>query len=137
MRAPIFSVLLACFIVIPLIELALLFRVGDRVGPGATVAIVILTGIVGASLARAQGARVIADIQQAAAVGQMPAPYLLDGLMILIAGVLLITPGLLTDGVGFLLLVPIVRREVRAWLKVKLERKLRDGSLNLRFGPPS
>ena len=136
MRVPIFSVLLACFIVIPLIELAVLFRVGDRVGPGATVAIVILTGIVGASLARAQGARVIADIQQAAAAGQMPAPYLLDGLMILIAGVLLITPGLLTDGVGFLLLVPVVRREVRAWLKVKLERKLRDGSLNLRFGPP-
>ena len=132
---PTFSILLACFIFIPLIELALLFRVGDRIGTGATVAVVILTGVVGASLAKAQGARVVIDIQRAAATGQMPAPYLLDGLMILIAGVLLITPGLLTDGVGFLLLVPAVRREARAWMKVKLERKLRDGSMNIRFGP--
>ena len=63
----------------------------------------------------------------------MPAPRLMDGVMILIAGVLLITPGLITDAAGFLLLIPAVRTIIRAWLKRKLEAKLRDGTANTTF----
>ena len=65
----------------------------------------------------------------------MPAPRVLDGLMILTAGLLLITPGIITDTIGFLLLVPLVRNEIRVWMRRKLERKLRDGSVQIRFGP--
>jgi len=96
-------------------------------------AIVIITGFVGAFLARAQGIMVLAQIRRDLAEGRMPAPRLMDGVMILIAGVLLITPGLITDTVGFLLLIPVVRSTIRAWLRRKLEEKFRDGTANITF----
>jgi UPF0716 protein FxsA len=69
------------------------------------------------------------DIRRDLAVGIMPAPRLIDGVMILIAGVLLITPGLLTDSVGFLLLVPFVRAVIRRWLQRRFEQALRNGTV--------
>ena len=129
----IFTSLLAAFILMPLIELAVLLKVHDVVGLVNTLAIVIITGFVGAFLARAQGIMVLAQIKRDLAEGRMPAPRLMDGVMILIAGVLLITPGLITDAAGFLLLIPAVRTIIRAWLKRKLEAKLRDGTANTTF----
>ena len=129
----IFSYLLAAFILLPIAELWLLFKVDAHLGLGATLLIVVVTGFVGAWLARAQGLMVMMQIQRDLNEGRMPAPRLLDGTMILVAGALLITPGLITDTVGFLLLVPSVRVLIKAWLRTKIEEKLKDGSMNVSF----
>ena len=129
----IFTYLLAAFIFLPIAELWLLFKVDARLGLGATLLIVVLTGFIGAWLARAQGLMVMLQIQRDLNEGRMPAPHLIDGAMILIAGALLITPGLITDSVGFLLLVPGVRAQIRGWLRYKMEQKLRDGTMNVTF----
>ena len=127
----IFTWLVTLFIAMPILELAVLLKVHQSLGLGNTLAIVIFTGVVGAVLARAQGLMVMTAIQRDLAEGRMPAPRLMDGVMILIAGVLLITPGLITDSAGFLLLLPPVRVSIRALLRQKLEEKLRNGSTNI------
>lgn len=121
--------LLAAFILMPMLEIVILFKVYEQVGFLDTIGIVVLTGTIGALLARAQGWMVARDIQRDLAEGHMPAPRLLDGVMILIAGVLLITPGLITDGIGFLLLIPFIRSRIRQWLRHRFERALRNGSV--------
>ena len=97
-------------ILIPLVELVLLNQLHQRTDLFTTVAVVLVTGIVGVNLARRQGMQVWRSIHQQMAAGQTPSQEILDGVMILLAGAFLITPGLLTDGVGFSLLVPRVRR---------------------------
>lgn len=113
--------LLALFVCMPLIELALLLRIGARLGLGPTLALVIVTGLIGATLAQQQGFKVWSKIRAELQAGRMPAAELVDGLLILIGGVVLITPGLLTDLCGFALMVPAVRRYLRA----KLDRRFR------------
>jgi UPF0716 protein FxsA len=129
----IFPALLVLFVVVPLVELALLIRVGEWLGMMPTLALVIATGVMGATLARMEGARVLTKMQKDLAVGRMPAPYILDGLMILVAGVLLITPGLITDAVGFALLVPTVRNVVKQWLRRVLEKRLRQDTVEVTY----
>lgn len=129
----IFSTLLTTFIVMPLLELWLLLQVGDRYGWRVTLLLVVVTGITGAWLARIQGMQTLRAIQRDLASGQMPAPRLIDGVMILMAGVLLLTPGLITDAAGFLLLTPPVRVIIRAWLRRIAERKLREGTITFSF----
>ena len=131
----IFSYLLAAFILLPIAELWVLFRVHEHMGLGTTLLIVVMTGFIGAWLARAQGLMLMLQIQRDLAEGRMPAPRLIDGAMILIAGAFLVTPGLITDTAGFLLLVPTVRGYIRGWLRQKMEQKLKDGSMNIRFQP--
>ena len=97
-------------ILIPLVELVLLNQLHQRTSLLTTVVVVLVTGIVGVNLARRQGMQVWRSIHQQMAAGQTPSQEILDGVMILLAGAFLITPGLLTDGVGFSLLVPRVRR---------------------------
>ncbi|MEO2019492.1 MAG: FxsA family protein [Fuerstiella sp.] len=103
-------------ILIPLVELVLLNQLHLRTSLLTTVIVVLVTGIVGVSLARRQGMQVWRSIHQQMAAGQTPSQEILDGVMILLAGAFLITPGLLTDGVGFSLLVPRVRRFLGAHL---------------------
>lgn len=116
-----FGPLLLLLIVMPLVELWLLLRVGDRIGAGNTFLLVVITGIVGASLARQQGLRAWHDAQKQSAQGKIPGAALADGVMILIAGVLLMTPGIITDGFGFLLLLPPFRAIVRRVLKDRIK----------------
>ncbi len=129
----IFSSLLMAFIVMPLLELWLLVKLGGHYGVVPTLLLVVLTGIAGAWMARTQGLMVLLSIQREMAEGRMPAPQMIDGVMILVAGVLLLTPGLITDAAGFLLLVPPVRATIRVWLRRKLERKLREGTVTFSF----
>ena len=89
-----------------------------------TVALVIVTGILGASLARSQGVATLARFQTRMAAGELPHEDLLDGILILLAGAVLLTPGLITDTVGFLLLVPPVRRVICSQLVKRLTRRL-------------
>jgi len=130
----IFSYLLAAFIVMPIVELAVLIRVHSHIGLANTIAVVIVTGFAGAIMARAQGFMVLMQIRKDMAEGRMPAPRLMDGVMILIAGVLLITPGLITDGAGFLLLMPPIRAAIRGWLRRKVEASIRNGNTTVHWG---
>ena len=128
-----FPLLLVLFIVLPVTELALLLTVGDRIGLGGTLVLVVATGILGASLARWQGVRQLGLIQQSMAEGKMPAPHLIDGLLILFAGAVLITPGLITDAGGFFLLLPPGRRLVKRWVGAWLQKKLRQGVVDVTY----
>ncbi len=111
----------------------MLLLLGARIGWGPTIVLVFVTGVVGAGLARSQGLQTLAAIQRDMAAGVMPAPRLMDGVMILLAGAMLITPGVLTDAVGFLLLVPATRQIIRNYMRIKLERKLREGSVSFTY----
>ena len=115
--------LLAAFILIPLVELVLLLKVAEQTGVGTTLAIVIVTGILGSMLARREGLRAWIRFQSALAEGRMPSQEIQDGLMIVFAGALLLTPGLLTDGFGFLLLLPAGRRLIRTTLLRRYVRR--------------
>jgi len=101
------------FTLIPLLELYLLIRIGGVVGVWPTVALVVLTGALGAALTRIQGLRVLRRVQDQWGQGRVPTEELIDGLLILIAGAVLLTPGLITDGLGFFLLSPPGRRVIR------------------------
>ncbi|MEQ8824103.1 MAG: FxsA family protein [Filomicrobium sp.] len=100
---------LLVFIVVPLVEIALLIVVGQHIGLLATILIVIVTAILGTTLLRQQGFGVMARVSQSLAEGKMPVEQAIEGLCLLVAGAFLLTPGLLTDVTGFLLLVPVVR----------------------------
>lgn len=103
-------------IAVPLIEIALFVVVGGRIGLLATIAIVVVTALSGAALLRLQGLGVIAQARSAAEEGQMPIQPVIDGLFLFAAGLLLLTPGFLTDAIGFLLFVPPLRRALAAWI---------------------
>ena len=126
--------LIALFIGLPVIELALLFELHGAVGFLPTVMLVLLTGIAGAALVRRQGVAILFEIQKEMAHGGLPAPQMMDGVMILVAGAFLVTPGLITDIVGFALLVPFVRERIRFWLRDKLKQKLQNGSIQVNVG---
>ncbi len=116
-----FARLLILFTVVPLIELALLIKLGNVIGLWPTIFIVIATGVLGAALARSQGTQVISAIRAEVAEGRPPTESLINGLLVLVGGVVLLTPGLLTDLLGFSLLIPFTRN----WFKKKLQGRLR------------
>lgn len=119
--------LLLLFIVLPATELALLIEVGRRIGTGSTLALIVVTGIVGATLARRQGLGVLEAIRVETAAGRLPAAPLVDGLILLVASALLVTPGILTDVFGFLCLVPAFRAWLRAVFRRRFERAVAEG----------
>lgn len=116
--------LLLAFTVIPLVELALLLRLGRWLGAWETIGIVVVTGVVGAYLARREGARALGRIQANMNQGIVPTRELIEGGLILVAGVLLVTPGLLTDLVGFALLIPPARRRIGRYAREVVGRRM-------------
>lgn len=112
------------FVTVPVIELFLFLVLGQRIGLGATFAIVLLTGFLGAYLAKSQGLKAIARYQESLAQGRLPHEAIIDSLLILIAGALLLTPGFLTDAVGFALLTPSIRNVIRARLEQSIKEKI-------------
>ena len=112
--------LILLFTVVPLAELALLIWIGSLTSVSGTIAIVLVTGFGGAALAKHQGWQTWRRLQDGMRSGEPPADALLDGVMILIAGALMITPGVLTDAVGFALLLPPVRGLLKARLRSRL-----------------
>ncbi|MEM9826441.1 MAG: FxsA family protein [Planctomycetota bacterium] len=120
--------LLVAFIVVPLIELYLLLQIAQWTGVGATIALVVATGVLGSWLARREGVSAWRRFREALAAGRMPGTEIQDGLMIVFAAALLLTPGLLTDVLGFCLLVPAGR----AWIRQHLMSGLiRPGSFRV------
>ena len=108
----IFKWLLLAFLLIPLIEIYLLIKVGGIIGALPTVFLVVFTAVLGAALLRYQGLNTVREIQGRLQAGGVPAVPLLEGLFLVVAGALLLTPGFFTDAVGFALLVPPVRRHL-------------------------
>ena len=102
--------LLFLFTVVPTLELYLLFEIADRIGGIETIYLVILTGIIGAHLAKREGLGVLQQIQEDSINGVPPANKLVEGLMVLVGGILLITPGVMTDVFGLSLIVPFTRK---------------------------
>lgn len=107
--------LLLAFLIVPLAELFLMIRVGSVIGAGTTVMLVVLTALVGAMLVRVQGFTTFQRARMLLADDQMPALEIMEGILIFVAGVLLLVPGFVTDAVGFFLLIPPLRRAVVLW----------------------
>jgi UPF0716 protein FxsA len=121
--------LLLLFVLVPLIELALLIRIGSWLGFWPTMALVIATGALGAVLARSQGTRVLREIRNDLVERRVPTGRLLDGMLVLVGGVVLLTPGLITDIVGLLLLVPFTRQRLKEIVRRRFERMVRSGEV--------
>ncbi len=121
--------LILLFTIVPIIELALLIRIGQYVGLGYTVGIVIFTGVAGAYLAKMQGLITLRKIQADVNRGLMPADKLFDGVLILCSGILLLTPGFITDIIGFVGLVPFTRSWLKRRLKHKIEEMISQGKV--------
>ena len=116
--------LILLFTIVPFIELTLLIEIGSRIGTLNTIMIVIITGIIGAFMARIAGFTVLMKIQNNLREGIFPKDELFDGVLILISGAFLITPGLLTDALGFFLLIPFGRLVVKRWLKETIKTRI-------------
>lgn len=127
----ILSRLALLFVAVPLLELFLLIRLGGAIGLLPTLALCVLTGVAGAWLARREGLRALWSFQQRLARGGVPGRALMDGLCILLGGALLLTPGLLTDVVGFSLLLPPSRRWIQERMQRRIERGLADGTIRV------
>jgi UPF0716 protein FxsA len=101
--------ILSAFVLIPIVEIAVFIRVGEQIGVWPTIGLTLLTALAGTILLRAQGMATLARAQAALAAGEPPVAEMLDGICLLLAGALLLTPGFVTDAVGLILFVPPVR----------------------------
>lgn len=123
---PVFLLFFIALISIPLTELYLLISIGSEIGAPATIALVILTAVLGAWLLRRQGLSTLARAQAALNAGQLPAGEIVEGLILLVTGVMLLTPGFITDALGFACLVPAVRQRIAAVLAARLVMRVRQ-----------
>ncbi len=119
------------FTVVPLVELYLLIAIGRALGPGPTIALVLVTGALGAWFARLEGARVIRRWQEALARQQLPKDGVVDGLLIFTGGLMLITPGILTDIVGLSMVFPPTRRVIGRFVRGWFERQIAVGRVQV------
>ncbi len=121
------------FTLVPLVELYLLITIGTSLGAGPTILLVLGTGMAGAYLARLEGWRTWRKIQTESQQGVTPANELIDGVLILAAGVLLITPGVLTDAIGLGLLFPPTRSVLKRSIRRALEKRLQPTHIEVHF----
>ena len=126
-----FIKLIGLFIFVPLLELYILIEAGRIIGIASTIGLILMTGVAGAWLARSQGIEILRRIQDETRHGQMPAVTLVDGALILVGGLLLLTPGFFTDLAGFSFLVPQTRGLWRRALTAWLETQVRQGSVTI------
>lgn len=122
------------FVLVPLIELALLIQVGQWIGAFSTILIVLVTGLAGAALARREGLRAIRRVQRDIAESGAPGTAALDALAILVGGAFLLTPGILTDVAGFALLFPPTRALLRRAAVREIMKRVEDGRIQVRMG---
>ena len=111
------------FTIIPIIEIYILIKIGSVFGAFISILLVAITGLMGAYLARLQGLNTFLRIQENLKAGILPSGELIDAVLILVAGVLLLTPGFLTDSIGFILLIQITRNLIKLWLQRKFKNK--------------
>jgi UPF0716 protein FxsA len=122
---------LLALIVMPLVELAVLIKLGQHIGAGTTILLVILTGIAGAYLAKYQGLKVLWEMRDLVARGILPGLKIVEGVLVLIGAILLLAPGLITDVVGFLFLLPVTRQFFVQLAMKFLEGYIRSGRFRI------
>ena len=125
--------LFLAFTIIPVLEIYLLIKLGSFLGALNTVIIVILTGIIGAYLAKLEGLHTMTKVREALNRGEMPAEGMLDALLILVAGIVLLTPGFLTDIAGLLILIPQTRLLFKRWLRKKFDEWTQSQQMHIDF----
>ena len=118
------ALLVVALVVVPLVELYVLIQVGQVLGASVTLAVLLVVSLLGAALLRREGARTWQSFRQATAQGRVPAAEVADGFLVLLAGAFLLTPGVVTDAVGLLLLLPPVRAVLRRRLSAYAARRL-------------
>ena len=126
----IFKLFLA-FTIIPFLELAILVHLGGYLGFLNTLVIVILTAIVGAYLAKLQGLQTMLKVRSSLSRGELPAEDLFDAMIIFAAGVVLLTPGFITDLGGILLLIPFTRNAFKRWLRIRFDNWVSQNKMNI------
>jgi len=127
-----FTKLLILFVIIPVTELYILIEVGKKIGSLTTIGVIILTGIIGAYLVKSQGFMILRKIQNDLNEGIMPGDSLIQGAIILAGGILLLTPGFVTDILGFILLMPVSRNILKKYLLKWLKGKIKEGNFYYR-----
>lgn len=127
-----FTKLLISFVIVPVIELYILIEVGKKIGSLTTIGIIILTGIIGAYLVKGQGFMILRKIQNDLNEGIMPGDSLIQGAIILAGGIFLLTPGFVTDIIGFIFLIPASRRVVKKYLLKWLKGKIKESNFYYR-----
>ena len=122
-------------LIVPVVEISVFIAIGDRIGIFYTVMLILVTALIGSILLRIEGFRILREIQKDVAAGKVPTKELSNGVMILIAGVLLLTPGFVTDAIGFLLFLPPVRTAIRAFFisRIKLQTTSTDSGFGTGF----
>jgi len=125
--------LFALFLLLPVIELALLVQVDRLIGFWPTIGLILATGLIGSVLVRRAGLSVWRQLQQRLAGGGLPGKEIIDGAIILVAGALLITPGVLTDVLGFIGLFPYTRAFIRKILRKRVDRAIRQSATGTGF----
>ncbi|MDY0225780.1 UPF0716 protein FxsA [Desulfomicrobium apsheronum] len=128
-----FGKLFLLFVLVPVAEIYVLVTVGSSIGAFPTVALVILTALAGAHLARMQGLSTMMRIRENLDQGFMPAEELLDGVLIFLAGMVLLTPGFLTDIAGLLILLPATRNLFKKWLRKKFDEWRQNPNVHITF----
>jgi len=123
------------FTLIPVIELYLLIKIGAVFGAFNTLLLVVLTGAAGAYLARHQGLQTMLRVRERLQRGEMPAEEMLDAMLIFIAGIVLLTPGLLTDLAGLMLLIPATRLRIKRWVRQYLDQWMQHPDVQIRRYP--
>ncbi|ADC48741.1 MULTISPECIES: FxsA family protein [Alkalihalophilus] len=123
-----FRILLLLIIIVPALEIAVLILSGNTIGVWPTIALIILTGVLGAWLAKKEGLQAIRVAQLQASQGQLPSSVMLDGICILIGGVVLLTPGFITDAIGFFLLIPATRGIAKGFLLSIFNKMIKNGN---------
>jgi UPF0716 protein FxsA len=123
--------LFLAFTLIPITELYLLIKIGHYLGAFTTILIVIGTGFLGAYLAKLQGIRSLMRIRESMSRGEVPAEEMVDAMLIFVAGIVLLTPGLITDIAGLLILMPIPRMHFKRWLRKKFDQWIAENRVHI------
>jgi UPF0716 protein FxsA len=112
----IFPIGLTLFILVPIIEIYLFIQVGSHIGALNTILLVLVTAVIGVALLRKQGLSTLQKVQSQIQQGELPATSMLEGMLLFFAGALLLTPGFFTDSIGFVLMIPPLRKVIALWL---------------------
>ncbi len=121
--------ILIIFTIIPVIELAVLIKVGGAIGTWNTIMIILITGVWGAILAKSQGMLVLQRIREDMAAGIMPTEELFNGALILVGGALLLTPGFVTDFLGLIFMIPQTMSMIKHYIKHLIQHKIDSGQI--------
>ena len=127
-----FFKLFLIFAIVPVIEIYLLIKVGSLIGGLPTVAVLLAFSCLGAYLVRSQGFKILVEIRRQLGQGRLPAAQMMDGALVLVGGMLLLTPGFFTDFLGIFFLIPFTRKLIKAWIGLWLQARLSRGAFLVR-----